>query len=84
MSSKKRKQEVFASQLDMQGHDVDRAPESTMQVHDVDRAPESAVQAKETAEEYIAREYGEAIRASNVFRMLEGILVEIVKWRMGK
>ena len=71
MSSKKRKQEVFASQLDMQGHDADQAPES-------------AVQAKETAEEYIAREYGEAIRSGNVARMLEGILVEIVKWRMGK
>ena len=55
-----------------------------MQVHDADQAPESAMQAKETAEEYIAREYGEAIRSSNVFRMLEGILVEIVKWRMGK
>ena len=52
--------------------------------HDVDQAPESAVQAKETVEEYIVREYGEAIRAGNVFRMLEGILVEIVKWRMGK
>lgn len=42
------------------------------------------MQAKETADEYIAREYGEAIRAGNVARMLEGILVEIVKWRMGK
>ena len=71
MASKKRKQEVFASTLDMQGHDADQAPES-------------AVQAKETAEEYIAREYGEAIRAGNVSRMLEGILVEIVKWRMDK
>ena len=71
MASKKRKQEVFASTLDMQGHDADQAPEST-------------VQAKETAEEYISREYGEAIRAGNVSRMLEGILVEIVKWRMGK
>lgn len=71
MASKKRKQEVFASTLDMQEHDVDQVPES-------------AVQAKETAEEYIAREYGEAIRAGNVSRMLEGILVEIVKWRMGK
>ena len=71
MASKKRKQEVFASTLDMQGHDADQAPES-------------AVQAKETAEEYIAREYGEAIRAGNVSRMLEGILVEIVKWRIGK
>ena len=69
--SKKRKPEVFASTLDMQGHDADQAPES-------------AVQAKETAEEYIAREYGEAIRAGNVSRMLEGILVEIVKWRLGK
>ena len=58
--------------------------EADMQVHDVDKAPESAVQAKETAEEYIAREYGEAIRAGNVSRMLEGILVEIVKWRLGK
>ena len=71
MASKKRKPEVFASQPDMQGHDVDSAPES-------------AVQDKETAEEYIAREYGDAIRASNVFRVLEAILVEIVKWRMGK
>ena len=71
MASKKRKQEVFASQLDMQGHDADQAPES-------------AVQAKETADEYISREYGEAIRAGNVSRMLEGILVEIVKWRMDK
>ena len=71
MASKKRKQEVFASTLDMQGHDADQAPER-------------AVQAKETAEEYIAREYGEAIRAGNVSRMLEGILVEIVKWRMDK
>lgn len=58
--------------------------EADMQVHDVDPAPESAVQTKETAEEYIAREYGEAIRAGNVARMLEGILVEIVKWRMDK
>ena len=71
MASKKRKQEVFASTLDMQGHDADQAPES-------------AVQAKETAEEYIAREYGDAIRSSNTFRVLEGILVEIVKWRLGK
>lgn len=71
MASKKKKQEVLASPLDMQGNDADQAPES-------------AVQAKETAEEYIAREYGEAIRAGNVSRMLEGILVEIVKWRMDK
>lgn len=71
MASKKRKQEVFASKLDMQ-------------VHDADQAPESTVQAKETAEEYIVREYGDAIRSSNVFRMLEGLLIEIVKWRMSK
>lgn len=58
--------------------------EADMQEHDVDPAPESAMQAKETADGYIAREYGEAIRAGNVARMLEGILVEIVKWRMGK
>lgn len=58
--------------------------EADMQGHDVDQAPESAVQAKETAEEYIAREYGKAIRDSNVFRVLEAILVEIVKWRIGK
>lgn len=67
MASKKRK----PSQLDMQWHDVDQAPESTMQV-------------KETADEYIAREYGEAIRSGNVFRVLEAILIEIVKWRMDK
>lgn len=55
-----------------------------LQEHAVDPSPESAMQAKETADEYIAREYGEAIRAGNVARILEGILVEIVKWRMGK
>lgn len=71
MASKKRKQEVFESKLDMQ-------------VHDVDKAPESVMQAKETADEYIAREYGEAFRSGNVSRMLEAILAEIVKWRIGK
>lgn len=70
-SNKRKKQEVLASQLDMQGQDVDPSPESTMQV-------------KETADEYIAREYGEAIRSGNVFRVLEAILIEIVKWRMDK
>lgn len=58
--------------------------EADIQVHDVDHAPESAMQARETADEYIAREYGEAIRSGNVARILEGILVEIVKWRLGK
>lgn len=58
--------------------------EADVQVHEADQAPESAMQARETAEEYIAREYGEAIRAGNVFRMLEVILLEIVKWRMYK
>lgn len=67
----KRTSKKISSPLDMQGHDVDQAPESAMQ-------------AKETVEEYIAREYGKAIRDSNVFRVLEAILVEIVKWRMGK
>ncbi len=71
MASKKRKQEVFASTIDMQ-------------VLEADPAPESAMQARVTVDEYIAREYGEAIRAGNVARMLEGILVEIVKWRIGK
>lgn len=61
-----------------------RKPEVFASQPDVDPAPESATQAKETAEEYIAREYGEAIRSGNVARMLGGILVEIVKWRMGK
>ena len=71
MASKKRKQEVFAPTLDIQGRDVDQAQEN-------------AVQTKETAAEYIAREYGDAIRAGNISRMLEALLVEIVKWRMGR
>lgn len=58
--------------------------EADMQVHDADQATESTMQVKETADEYIAREYGEAIRTGNVARMLGGILVEIVKWRMSK
>ena len=52
--------------------------------HAADQAPEKVTQARETSDEYIAREYGEAIRAGNVSRMLEAILVEIVKWRMDK
>ena len=80
----KRTSKKIIHEADMQVHDVDKAPESAMQVHDVDQALESAMQVKETADEYIAREYGEAIRAGNVARMLEGILVEIVKWRMNK
>ena len=71
MASKKRKQEVLESPLDVQFYA--EYP-----------APESATQARETAADYIAREYGDAIRSGNVARMLEGILVEIVKWRMGK
>lgn len=58
--------------------------EADMQEHDVDPSPESTMQVKETADEYIAREYGEAIRSGNVFRVLEAILIEIVKWRMDK
>ena len=58
--------------------------EADVQGHDADQAPESAMQARVTAAEYIAREYGEAIRAGNVSRMLEAILVEIVKWRMDR
>ena len=71
MASKKRKQEVLESPLDVQFYA--EYP-----------VPESSTQAKETAADYIAREYGEAIRSGNVARMLEGILVEIVKWRMDK
>ena len=59
-----------------------RKPEEP--AHATEPEPEISMQAKETADEYIAREYGEAIRAGNVSRMLEGILVEIVKWRMDK
>lgn len=59
-----------------------RKPEEP--AHAADQAPEKATQARETADEYIAREYGEAIRSGNVARMLEGVLVEIVKWRMDK
>ena len=80
----KRTSKKIIHEADMQCHDADKAPESAMQCHDADPAPEIATQAKETADEYIAREYGEAIRAGNVARVLEGILVEIVKWRMGK
>ena len=52
--------------------------------HAADQAPEKVTQARETSDEYITREYGEAIRAGNVSRMLQAILVEIVKWRMDK
>lgn len=60
---------VFGSQLDKMAPDVP-GPQQ-------EKAPEAA-------DEYIAREYGEAIRAGNVARILEGILAELVKWRMGR
>lgn len=76
-SKKKKKPEEFASPIDLQVHAVE--PEHVLDIFGLQPEP-----APETADAYIAREYGEAIKAGNIARILEGILVEIVKWRMGK
>ena len=69
-SKKKKKPEEFASPIEQ---------EPVLDIFGLQPEP-----APETADAYIAREYGEAIKAGNIARILEGILVEIVKWRMGK
>ena len=74
MASKKKKNEPAP---DMQVKQVVKAP--ALDIFGLQPEP-----APETADAYIAREYGEAIKAGNISRILEGILVEIVKWRMGK
>lgn len=74
MASKKKKIEPAP---DMQVKQVVKAP--VLDIYGLQPEP-----APETADAYIAREYGEAIKAGNIARILEGILVEIVKWRMGK
>lgn len=72
MASKKKKIEPAP---DMQVKQVVKEP--VIDIYGLQPAPE-------TADAYIAREYGEAIKAGNIARILEGILVEIVKWRMDK
>lgn len=67
----------FSSPLDLQVKQVEQEP--VLDIYGLQPEP-----APETADAYIAREYGEAIKAGNIARILEGILVEIVKWRMAK
>lgn len=87
MASKKRKQEVFASQLDMQGHDADQAPESTMQARVTAADPVPAQTEGDTdigkkIQDIIGREYPRTRVGTDGW--LQAILCELIRARLSK
>lgn len=87
MASKKRKQEVLASQLDMQGHDVDPAPESAMQSRETVDDPVPAQTEGDTdigkkINDVIEREYPRTRVGTDGW--LQAILCELIRARLGK
>ena len=87
MASKKRKQEVFASQVDMQGHDADQAPESAMQAKETADDPVPAQTEVDTdigkkIQDVIEREYPSTRIGTDGW--LQAILCELIRARLGK
>ena len=87
MASKKRKQEVFASQLDMHGHDADQAPESAMQAKETAADPVPAQTEGDTdigkkIHDVIEREYPRTRVGTDGW--LQAILCELIRARLGK
>ena len=87
MASKKRKQEVFASQLDMQEHDVDPAPESAVQANVTADDPVPAQTEDDTdigkkIQDVIEREYPRTRVGSDGW--LHAILCELIRARLSK
>lgn len=87
MASKKRKQEVLASQLDMQVHDVDNAPESAMQAKETAADPVPAQTEVDTdigkkIHDVIEREYPRTRVDTDGY--LHGILCELIRARLSK
>ena len=87
MTSKKRKQELFASTLDMQGHDADQAPESTMQAKETAADPVPAQTKGDTdigkkIQDVIEREYPRTRVGTDGW--LQAILCELIRARLGK
>ena len=87
MASKKRKQEVFASKLDMQGHDVDTAPESAVQAKETADDPVPAHTEVDTdigkkIQDVIEREYPRTRVGTDGW--LHAILCELIRARLSK
>lgn len=87
MASKKRKQEIIASKLDMQEHDVDPAPESAMQDRVTADDPVPAKTEGDTdigkkIQDVIEREYPRTRIGSDGW--LQAILCELIRARLGK
>ena len=87
MASKKRKQEVFSSTLDMQEHDADKAPESTMQAKETANDPVPAQTEGDTdigkkIQDVIEREYPRTRVDTDGW--LQAILCELIRARLSK
>ena len=87
MASKKRKQEVLASTLDMQGHDAEQAPESAVQAKETADDPVSAQTEGDTdigkkIQDVIEREYPRTRIGTDGW--LQAILCELIRARLGK
>ena len=87
MASKKKKQEVFASTLDMQGHDADQAPESATQAKETaaDPVPEQTegdTDIGKKIQDVIEREYPRTRIGTDGW--LQAILCELIRARLGK
>ena len=72
MASKKRKQEVFAPTLDMQGHDVDPVPAQTEGDTDISKK----------IQDVIEREYPRTRIGTDGW--LQAILCELIRARLSK
>ena len=87
MASKKRKQEVFASKLDMQGNDADQAQESAVQAKETADDPVPAQTEVDTdigkkIQDVIEREYPRTRVGTDGW--LHAILCELIRARLNK
>ena len=87
MASKKRKQEVFSSQLYMQGHDADPASESAMEAKETADDPVPAQTEDDTdigkkIQDVIEREYPRTRIGTDGW--LQAILCELIRARLNK
>lgn len=87
MASKKRKQGVLTSQLDMQGQDVDQVQESAMQAKETANDPVPAQTEGDTdigkkIQDVIDREYPRTRVGTDGW--LQAILCELIRARLSK
>ena len=82
MASKKRKQEVFASHLDMQGHDADQAPAKETADDPVQAQTEGDTDIGKKIQDVIEREYPRTRIGTDGW--LQAILCELIRARLSK